>query len=166
MEYQTVITDVRGAITSDINTVNKWQKAGNAVREFYGTEASLIEVKAQFFADAVIPALNKKHAEALAKTLPRKGTAEYKAMPANEWEAANQAKKDARAVAHTMFSRLVSYAWPKEKQAAEPRSIETRFAEEITALIKAAEKAESASFDIPKVIAALDAALKLVVAGK
>lgn len=165
MEYQTVITEVRSAVSNDINTVNKWQKAGNAVREFYGTETALSEVKAQFIADAIIPAMNKKHAEALAATLPRKGTKEYNEQDESgkaKWEAVNQAKKDARAIAHTMFSRVTNYAFPKEKAAAEPRTLQTRFCEELAALIKAGEKAEDAGFDVVATLDHLRKALAIV----
>ena len=79
-----------------------------------------------------------------------------------KWETANQAKKDARATAHTMFTRIVSYAWPKEKTSSAPRDLKTRFNEELSALIKACEKSEDAPFDVVKVKALLENALTLV----
>jgi hypothetical protein len=40
------------------------------------TERTLESVKAQFIADAILPAIDKKHAQALAVDLPRKGSKE------------------------------------------------------------------------------------------
>ena len=166
MEYQTVTKTVIDAVRGDINTVNKWQTAGNSVREFYGTETALNEVKAQFIVDAIIPALDKRHAVALAKELPRKGSADYVAFVgahgADAWETANQAKKDARATAHTMFARVVKYAFPSEKAEAAPRDLKTRLNEELAALIKACQKAEAPAFDVGATIAALEAALTVI----
>jgi hypothetical protein len=126
----------------------------------------LNEVKAQFITDAIIPALDKKHAQALAKELPRKGSADYVAFVASHgadaWDTANTAKKDARATAHTMFSRLVKYAFPAEKAETAPRDLKTRINEELAALIKACQKAEGATFDLAKTITALEAALTIV----
>lgn len=162
MEYQTTIKAVIAAVSGELSSVNKWQVAGNAVREFYGSEVALTEVKAQFIADAIIPALDKKHAAALAIELPRKGSKEYNEMSEanrDKWDAANQAKKDARAVAHTMFSRVVKYAFPSEKAETTPRTLKTRLCEELAALIKACEKAESPDFDVMAEIGHLKAAL-------
>lgn len=162
VKYTEVCKSVIAAVSGDIVQGNKWQSAGENVRGFYGTESALTEVKAQFIADAIMPAMDKRHAAALAVDLPRKGSKEYNALSdANraKWEAANQAKKDARAVAHTMFSRVVSYAFPKEKGVSEPRTLKTRLCEDIAALIKACEKAEDADFDIPATLTHLKAAL-------
>ena len=79
-----------------------------------------------------------------------------------KWETANQAKKDARATAHTMYARVLKYAFPKEKVQAVPRDLKTRFNEDIAALVKACEKAEDAPFDVIKVKAALENVLSLV----
>ena len=162
IKYTEVIRTVSAAVSGDIAQSNKWQSAGENVRGFYGTEAALTEVKAQFIADAILPAIDKRHAAALNVELPRKGSKEYNALSdANraKWDAANQAKKDARAVAHTMFARVVSYAFPKEKEASTPRTLKTRFCEDIAALIKAGEKAEDAEFDMVSVLNHLRAAL-------
>lgn len=166
MEYSSVIKSVIEAVRGDINTVNKWQTAGQSVREFYGTETAINEVKAQFIADAIIPALDKKHAQALTRELPRKGSADYVAFVANHgadlWETQNTAKKDARATAHTMFSRVVKYAFPAEKTESTPRDLKTRINEEIAALVKACQKAEAPAFDVAAVMAALEATLTAV----
>lgn len=155
------------AIATDSKTQEKYVRAGQAVAGYFMTRENLESAKAQFIADAILPALDKKHSAALAVDLPRKGSKEYNEMSeANQakWENANQAKKDARAIAHTYFSRVVSYAFPKEKAEAEsvPKSIEVKFNEALTNLIKACEKAEDAPFDVIKVKAALVEAQKLV----
>ena len=165
MEYSATIKAVIDAVRNDINTVNKWQTAGNAVREFYGSEVALTEVKAQFIADAIIPALDKKYSQALALELTRKGSKEYNALDQagrDKWEAQNQAKKDARAVAHTMFGRVVKYAFPSEKADATPRTLKTRLCEDIAAMIKACEKAESPDFDVMATLGHLKSALAVV----
>jgi hypothetical protein len=162
IKYTEVTKSVIDAVRNDINTVNKWQDAGHNVRGFFGTETALNEAKAQFLADAIIPAIDKKHAAALALELPRKGSKEYNELSeANraKWDVANQAKKDARAVAHTMFARVVKYAFPAEKVESAPRTLKTRFCEDIAALIKAGEKAESADFDMVTCLNHLRAAL-------
>lgn len=165
-EYSNVVTNVRAAIRGELTSVNKWQTAGEFVRKFYGAESAIAETKAQFIADAIIPELSKAHQAALVRELPRKGSAEYlafvQAHGADAWDAANQAKKDARSVAHTMFTRVVGYAFPKPKAERVPTELRTRLNNEIAALIKACQKAESAEFDIGATIAALEAALKIV----
>ena len=162
MEYQTMTASVISAVSGAIKTEAFWKTAGNNVREFFGSEAVLTESKAQFIADCILPAIDKRHAAALRVELVRKGSKEYNALDQSgkdKWEAANQAKKDARAVAHTMFARVVSYAFPKEKEPSAPRTLKTRFCEDIAALIKAGEKAEDADFDIVKCLQHLQAAL-------
>ena len=168
MEYQVMVNDVKSAVSTELTGVNKWQKAGGSVRAFWGTKGAVNEAKAQFITDAIIPALDKKHQQALARELPRKGSAEYVAFcgahGADAWEVATQAKKDARATAHTMFTRVIKYAFPAEKTEAEaaPRDLKTRLNEEIAALVKACQKAEGASFDVGATIAALNATLSII----
>ena len=166
MEYSTTIKAVIAAVSNELTGVNKWQTAGQAVREFYGSEAALTEVKAQFIADAIMPALDKKHIAALALDIPRKGSKEYNEMSdANraKWESANQAKKDARAVAHTMFARVVKYAFPTEKGETIPKTLETRLIDLIGDAIGKVEKAEDPEFDAVKVLTHLRAAMTVIV---
>ena len=163
--YETAVSSTIAAVKNELTSVNKWQDAGQAIRSFFGTEAALVEIKAQFIADAIIPALDKKYAAALAAELPRKGSKEYNALDASgvaRWDAANKAKKDARAVSHTMFSRVVSYAFPKDKETNPPRTLKTRLCEDLAAMIKACEKSEDADFDIAATLNHLRAALAVV----
>jgi phosphoenolpyruvate carboxylase len=168
--YADMVKDIQSAIKSDINTVNKWQTVGNEVSGFFGSESALLEVKAQFIADAIIPALNKTHQEALAKDLPRKGSKEYNEHASTNanyvelWKDANDAKKDARATAHTYFNRIVSYAFPKEPSESEGSTVSdtTKDIELLNGLIKRLEKAESRPYDLAQVINNLKVTLALI----
>jgi hypothetical protein len=165
MKYETLTKNVIDAVRNELTGVNKWQVAGTSVREFYGTEAALTEVKAQFLADAILPALDKKHAAALAAELPRKGSKEYNALDAAgvaKWEIQNQAKKDARSTAATMFSRIVGYAFPKEKTESAPKSLETKLLELINDAIGKIEKAESPEFDALTALTHLRGAVSII----
>jgi hypothetical protein len=158
-------TAVTAAIKGELSTVNKWQTAGQTVRDFYGTETAINEVKAQFIADAIIPALDKRHAAALARELPRKNSAEFNALDAGQkanWETSNDAKKDARATAHTMFTRVVRYAFPADKKERTTTALKTRLQLELASLIKACEKSEGEDFDVAGTINNLRATLAFV----
>ena len=163
--YTDVVKSVSTAVNADLGSANKWTIAGRDVATFFPNQEALEAVKAQFITDAIMPGLDKRHAAALSVDLPRKGSKEYNELSdvnKSKWETANQAKKDARATAHTMFTRVMSYAWPKEKVQAEPRTIKTRFNEELAALIKAGEKSEDAPFDMVEVLKLLNNALTIV----
>lgn len=152
INYSDLTKEIQATIKADNSTANKWVKTGQDTRDFFGSEIALTEVKAQFIADAILPALDKKYAEALAKDLPRKNSKEYEALTESNkalWEKSNQAKKDARAVCDTYFKRIVKYAFPAEKADSDktPRTLKTRCNEELTALIKAVEKSEDCPFD-------------------
>jgi hypothetical protein len=164
MKYETLVKKVIDAIKNDINTVNKWQIVGSGAREFFGSEAALLEIKAQFIADAVLPALDKKHAAALAVELPRKGSKEYNALDAagvEKWKVQNQAKKDARSTADTMFARVVKYAFPAEKveSETETKTTKTKIVNLINDAIGKAEKDTTPDYDAVVLIQQLRAAL-------
>jgi len=160
--YQHAIETTIDAIRADGKAQGRWKDAGANVSAFFETEAALLEVKAQFIADAIIPAIDKHYRDALNKELPRKGSADYNALDQSakdNWEKANQLKKDARAIAHTYFARVLKYAFPKEAEKAAPRELKTRVCEELIALIKACQKAEDAEFDVIDCIAHMEKAL-------
>ena len=164
MKYEILVKNVIDAIRNDINTVNKWQIVGSGAREFFGSEAALLEIKAQFIADAVLPALDKKHAAALAIELPRKGSKEYNALDAagvEKWKVQNQAKKDARSTADTMFARVVKYAFPTEKTETETetKTTKTKIVNLINDAIGKAEKDTAPDYDAVVLIQQLRAAL-------
>lgn len=158
---------VLAAVSGDIKLGNTWQQVGHDAREVYTTQAALEEAKAFFLASYIIPAMPDA-TKILAVVMPRKGSPEYLEKCAkdpvykDQHRAADDAKKSIRAMAHTYFNRIVRYAFPTEKGPAEPRSLRTRIQEEVAALIKACEKAESAEFDVGKVIASFDDVLATV----
>jgi len=165
MEYQTTVKSVIEAVKNELSGVNKWQTAGANVREFYGSETALQEVKAQFTADAILPALDKRHAAALAIDLPRKGSKEYNALDQSgvtRWEDATKAKIAARATAATMFNRVVGYAFPKEKAVGETKTLKTRLVKTLSDAIGNIEKAENPDFDAVQALAHLRAAVAVI----
>jgi hypothetical protein len=161
--YTEVVSSVKTAITEDGKLINKWEKAGENVAEFFQSAKAIEEVKAQFIADAILPALDKKHSEALGKDLPRKGSKEYiehtqkDSGYADKWEIANQSKKDARATCDTYFKRVLKYAFPKPVSESSKKS----FAEKITALIAEGGKIKECDFDLVKVMGFLVQAEKI-----
>ena len=165
MEYQTTVKSVIDAVRNELSGVNKWQTAGANVREFFGTEAALLEVKTQFIADAIIPAMDKKWAQALAIELPRKGSKDYNALDESgraRWDDANQAKKDARSISHTMFNRVAGYAFPKEKAEGETTTLKTRLVKTLSEVIGKIEKAEDPDFDAVQALVHLRAAVAVI----
>jgi hypothetical protein len=164
-DYSTTVEACTNAVRQDINTVNKWETAGQKVRAFFGTETAMLEVKAQFIADAILPAIDKRHVKALNTELPRKNSKEFNALDAGQrdtWEYVYQAKKDARATCDTYFSRIVGYAFPKDKKESEPTTLKTKIQEGIADFIKKCEKATDADFDIVETAKALQAVLTAV----
>jgi len=152
--YSEVVTATKTAIKADSEVGNKWVKAGELVAGFFPNQKAIEEVKAQFIADAILPALDKKHSESLGKDLPRKGSKEYientqkDSGYADKWEVANQAKKDARSTCDTYFKRVLKYAFPPEKKESSKKS----FVEKITALIEEGGKIKECDFDLVKVM--------------
>jgi glutamyl/glutaminyl-tRNA synthetase len=164
-DYSATVEACTNAVRQDINTVNKWQTAGDKVRAFFGTETAMLEVKAQFIADAILPAIDKRHSKALSVDLVRKNSKEFIAYDQGQrdsWEFANQCKKDARATCDTYFSRIVKYAFPKDKADNEPTSLKTKIQEQIADLIKKCEKSIDADFDLVATKQALQAVLTAV----
>jgi len=152
--YSEVLVSVKSAIKVDSDTQNKWVKAGESVAEFFQSAKALEEVKAQFIADAILPAIDKKHSEALGKDLPRKGSKEFiehtqkDSGYADKWEVVNQAKKDARSTCETYFKRVLKYAFPKPSVESKKKG----FIEKISALIEEGGKIKECDFDLVKVM--------------
>jgi hypothetical protein len=163
--YELTVDACQKAVSQDINTVNKWVTAGLKVRDFFGSEEAINEVKAQFIADAILPSINKLLQKALATELPRKNSKEFNALDENQrkaWEYTNQDKKDARATCDTYFNRIVKYAFPKEATTNEPTSLKTKIQVQIADLLKKCEKSTDADFDVVETTKALQAVLTLV----
>ena len=153
-KYTEVVTATKTAIKADSEVGNKWVKAGESVSSYFTTQKALEEVKAQFIADAILPALDKKHSESLGKDLPRKGSKEYVENTqkdsgyADKWELANQAKKDARSICSTYFDRIVKYAFPKPSVESKKKG----FVERLSKLIEDGGKIKECDFDLVKVM--------------
>jgi hypothetical protein len=161
--YSEMISSVKTAITEDGKLIGKWEKAGENVAEFFQSTKAIEEVKAQFIADAILPAIDKKHSQALAKDLPRMNSKDYKEQCAKDsgyadkWELVNKAKKDARSTCNTYFTRVVNYAFPPEKKESKKKA----FLEKITALIEEGGKIKEANYDLVGVMGFLIQAEKL-----
>jgi hypothetical protein len=163
--YELTVDACQKAVSQDINTVNKWVTAGLKVRDFFGSEEAINEVKAQFIADAILPSISKLYQKALATELPRKNSKEFNALDEGQrkmWEYTNQDKKDARATCDTYFSRIVKYAFPKDQASNEPTSLQTKIQVQIADLIKKCEKSTDADFDLVTTIQALQNVLTVV----
>lgn len=166
-EYSAVVAAVQSAVTADQGATGKWQKVGAIVPAFFGSAEALLEVKAQFIADAILPAIDKRHAQALAKELPRKGSKEFKALDeagVAAWEATTRAKELARATANEMFKRVIKYAFPpvKSEDEGETATLKTKLAKMLADAIGKCEKVEAPDFDVPATLAGLRAALAAV----
>jgi hypothetical protein len=119
--YSLVVKATQDAIKSDVTSEFKWVSCAKSVAGFFGTESALSGVKAQFIADAILPSIDKRHAQALSRETPRKGSKEFNELTDSEktlWEDLNTAKKDARSTCNTYFNRVLSYAFPKAKDEA------------------------------------------------
>ena len=149
--YADMIKSVKASLLESDKAETVLTNMGVTVAEYYGNKEALEETKAQFQADAILPIINKRHAEALAKDLPRKGSKEFNALTDTDkakWESANQAKKDARSTIGVYYSRVVKYAFPAEKK----DSVKKGFADKLKALIDEGGKLKEADFDLVKVM--------------
>ena len=161
-----VIKSVKAAVRADAALSDKWKACGTVVSTHY-TEATFLEGKAQFIADAILPALGDDAVRIMGTDQHRKGSAQYLEFCAKDstyaaqWAAQNEAKRNVRAQAHTMFGRVAKYAWPAEDdgQPAVKRALKTRLAEELVKLIKVCESSEDTDLDLPTIITHLQAAL-------
>ena len=163
-QYVQMINTVKSGLLESDKALNKLESMGDTVNGYYGSKETLEESKAQFIADAINPIVNKRHIEALAKDLPRKGSKEYIEQVKQDsgfeskWELANQAKKDARATISTYYSRVLKYAFPAEKK----DSVKKGFADKLKALITDGGKLKEPEFDIVKVMGFLNQALTTI----
>jgi len=175
-EYTATVTATATAIGGAEKTAKLWLKAGESAALFFASREAMVEVKAQFCADAIIPALSKADQKILATKLPRKGTNEAINMGDN-WQIKIDALASARGKVASYFSRLVGYAFPKEKTVSDNASEATKaseaseaseagsgltaakLAERIASMIKQIQNTESVDgIDVAKVIKGLQAA--------
>ena len=165
--YSQLCAAVTETVQLSDKTENKWVTVGLKVREFFGSESAIEEVKAQFVTDAILPAIKQDLRLALERNLPRMGSKEYKSLSAIEqkaWEVVNKGKKDARATLETYYKRVIKYAFPKDEESEQSSatSEQTKIAELITKAIKKVEKDESPTYDALGLLASLRASLAFV----
>lgn len=166
--YSQLCAAVTETVQLSDKTENKWVTVGLKVREFFGSESAIEEVKAQFVTDAILPAIKQDLRLALERNLPRMGSKEYKSLSAIEkqaWEVINKGKKDARATLETYYKRVIKYAFPKDESESEQASAtttQTKIADLITQAIKKVEKDEAPTYDAIGLLASLRASLAFV----
>ena len=170
--YQEVVNSVKSAIKSSKDSEGKWKTAGSKVVELFPNPQALQEVKAQFIADAILPVMDKEHIEALNKQVPRQGSKEFKDLLSKDadyqakFDAIQKAKKTARSISNTYFTRVLEYAFPEIKEDKEEDkpvvSDTTKDIEVLNGFIKRLEKAESRPYDLAQVINNLKVTLTLI----
>ena len=182
-----LVSAIHSAIDADNATVNKWKKAGEAVRKWYpaGYDSWLGE-KAALIKDVIVPALPVETQTALLRTLPRKGTDDAKIYTGGEsmLEKHQADKIRARAYADSMYRKVTEYAFQVEIDAikaankAAKKADETEESDEIDSgklatnkaklmadcsnWVKRLQKSEGEDFDINATIAALNAVIAVL----
>jgi len=159
-----VITD---AIHTDQRGERKWLDAGNTVRNEYASAEAFDAVRAEVLDEVIYPAMGDEALRIIRAEVPRKGGKDWNAASAEQqaaWSQLNDAKKTVRGKGSVYFGRVSKYAFPSEADTgpSAPRDLKTRMNEELAALIKACQKAESAPFEIGMVVGHLESALKYV----
>ena len=144
---------VTEALKASTNAENKLKEAGAHVATWYVTREAFRAGKKQFEADAIIPALDKKYQGYLALEIERGDKSE-------QAEANRKNKATARGFVASYFSKIESHAFPSEKKEATPREPSLAFVEDLIKVAKKGQKLESASFNLVKVMAHLNSALK------
>ena len=161
--YTMMTESVKAALNADKSADNKWGDAAKHILEFFGNPEGLRAVKAQFCTDVVIPLLDKRHRDALALEIPRKGSKLDTEPEKNE--AARKAKKDATATRDTMFDYVLKKAWPEygkkdddgddKPDATDSDKIRKALAELVTRI----QKKEGLDFDAAAVVGFLNKAV-------
>lgn len=157
---------IADAISIEGKAARKWLDAGTTVRAEYESREALEAIRAEFLAEVIYPAMGDDAVRTMKAELPRKGSKEWTgASPAlqAEWSAQNDAKKAVRGKGSVYFGRVLDYAFPEDEagEPTAPRDLKTRCLEELTALIKAVQKAPSIPFDGAAFIAACEAGIKV-----
>lgn len=151
--YTQVTTATIEALKASNNAENKLQQAGGLVASFYVTQEAFRAVKKQFEADAIIPALDKKYQAYLTLDIER-GDKSAQA------ETNRKNKATARGFVASYFSKIEKHAFPSVKAEAQPREPSLAFVEDLIKVAKKGQKLEGASFNLVKVMAHLNSALK------
>ena len=152
---------VRAAFSADNTAANKWSNAAAAIREFYGSPEALLEAKADFCTNVILACIDKRHRDALAVDIPRKGS-KLDTEPAKN-EAARKAKKDATATRDTMFMYALKKAWPEygksDSDDDKPDATDSdKIRKAIADLVARVQKKENLDFDVAAVVGFLNKA--------
>lgn len=158
---------VTDAIRAEGTVAKKWSEVGSAVRGEYESREAFETIRAEFLEQVIYPAMGDEAMRIIHAEVPRKGSKDWSSATADQqaaWSQLNDAKKTIRGKGSVYFGRIADYAWPTtdEKGPTAARDLKTRLNEELAALVKACQKAESASFDIGATIRALEATLAVV----
>lgn len=151
--YTNVVTATQSAIKADATSNQKWLDAGAIVRDFYTSPELFREVKKQFEADAIIPALDKKYQAWLNVEIKRGDKSE-------QAEVNRKNKATARGFVASYFSRIEAYAFPKEKAEPKPTDAVTAFVRDAIKLARKAQNLETAPFDLLKAMGFINGLLK------
>lgn len=144
---------VANALRATEQAQEKLKEAGLFCAQWFKTKEVMRECKKQFEADAIIPALDKKYQAYLALEIERGDKSE-------QAEVNRKNKATARGFVASYYSKIEAHAFPKEKTETTPREPSMAFIEDLIKLAKKGQKLESASFNLLKVMAHLNGALK------
>lgn len=160
-----ILTD---AIKTEGTLARKWAECGAVIRAEYASREAVEAVRAELLDEVVYPAMGDEAVRIIRAEVPRKGSKDWNAASGEQqaaWAQLSDAKKTVRGKGSVYVGRAIEYAYPSDddgKGKTEPRDLKTRLNEELAALVKACQKAESASFDIGATIRALEATLAVV----
>lgn len=175
--YTECVAATKAAVQADASAGAKYKKAGLAVALVFPSREAFEAIKAQFCADAIIPALSQDLRNALNQKLPRKGSPEADAFEG--LDAAKARLKSARDTVSVYFGRVASYAFPKPKVDKADKAAKAQPEGEgdaadkvgddtdadikaLAALVTRIGKAESRRYDIPAVLKTLREAQALM----
>jgi hypothetical protein len=151
--YSEVVSATTDALKATTSAENKLQQAGALVAGFYVSRETFREGRKQFEADAIIPALDKKYQSYLKLDIERGDKSE-------QAETNRKNKATARGFVASYFSKIENHAFPKAKAEPTPREPSMAFVEDLIKVAKKGQKLESANFNLVKVMAHLNNALK------
>jgi hypothetical protein len=151
--YSQVVSATTDALKATTSAEFKLKQAGEFVAAFYITREAFREVKRQFEADAIIPALDKKLQAYLKLEIERGDKSEQANIN-------RENKATARGTVAAYFNKIENHAFPKPKAEATPREPSLAFVEDLIKVAKKGQKLEAAQFNLVKVMAHLNAALK------
>ena len=128
------------AVQGTENVNGKWFMVGDAARAWYGTEDKLVADRT-WVEGIIVSGLSADQRAALAVS---------KTDMKGKDEAFKTLRKNAQSAVSVYWSRVLKYAFPKEKTAATARPVDERIKEALDKLIAMVEKAEDSAIDLAK----------------